>query len=87
MRPSLLAFALALIVSTPALAEDAKPAPRRMSAKEIIDAAPASAWRTLDPANTLYMELPAGRVVIELAPAFAPEHVANIRTMAKGGLL
>ncbi len=55
------------------------------SPKEIIDAAPASAWRTLDPANTLYMELPAGRVVIELAPGFAPEHVANIKTMARGG--
>ena len=26
--------------------------------------------------------LPAGRVVIELAPAFAPEHVANLRTLA-----
>ena len=85
MRRSLLAFALALIVATPALAEDAKPAPKRKTAKEIIDAAPASAWRTLDPANTLYMDLPAGRVVIELAPQFAPEHVANIRTMARGG--
>ena len=31
------------------------------------------------------MELPAGRVIIELAPGFAPEHVANIKTMAKGG--
>ena len=28
------------------------------------------------------MELATGRVIIELAPAFAPEHVANIRTLA-----
>ena len=55
------------------------------SAKDIIDAAPADAWRTPDPANTLYMELQGGRVVIELAPGFAPEHVANIKAMAKGG--
>ena len=32
--------------------------------------------------NTLYLELESGRVIIELAPQFAPEHVANIRTMA-----
>src|SRR3546814_18953980 len=30
------------------------------------------------------MTLPGGRVVIELAPAFAPEHVANIRALARG---
>ena len=36
-----------------------------------------------DPDNLLYMELAAGRVIIELAPAFAPEHVANIRTLAR----
>ena len=83
MRPASLALLLALVLAAPALAADAPP--MRKSAKEIIDAAPASAWRDLDPANTLYMELPAGRVVIELAPGFAPEHVANIRTMAKGG--
>ena len=83
MRPASLALLLALVLAAPALAADAPP--KRKSAKEIIDAAPASAWRDLDPANTLYMELPAGRVVIELAPGFAPEHVANIRTMAKGG--
>lgn len=84
MRPALLAVALSLAVVAPALAQDAAK-PKYRSAKEIIDAAPASAWRDLDPANTLYMELPAGRVVIELAPGFAPEHVANIKTMAKGG--
>ena len=83
MRPASLALLLALVLAAPALAADGPP--KRKSAKEIIDAAPASAWRDLDPANTLYMELPAGRVVIELAPGFAPEHVANIRTMARGG--
>ncbi len=40
-------------------------------------------WRPLDPANTLYMELPTGRVVIELAPAFAPNHVENIKLLAR----
>ena len=40
-----------------------------------------SPWRRLDPANTLYMELETGRVVIELAPQFAPNHVANIKAL------
>jgi peptidylprolyl isomerase len=40
-------------------------------------------WRALDPENTLYMDLPAGRVVIELAPAFAPQHVANVKALAR----
>ena len=84
MRPASLAIALSLAIAAPALAQDAA-TPKYRSAKEIIDAAPASAWRDLDPANTLYMDLPTGRVVIELAPGFAPEHVANIKTMAKGG--
>ncbi|WP_425493463.1 peptidylprolyl isomerase [Marilutibacter chinensis] len=57
--------------------------PRTM--QEIIDAAKPSDWRTPDPANTLYMELESGRVIIELAPAFAPEHVGNIRTFAREG--
>ena len=84
MRLALLVIALSLAVAAPAGAQDASKAKPR-SAKEIIDAAPASAWRTLDPANTLYMELDSGRVIIELAPGFAPEHVANIKAMAKGG--
>lgn len=85
MRPALLAAALALLLAPYAHAQDAATKPKSRSAKDIIDAAPASAWRTLDPANTLYMELQGGRVVIELAPGFAPEHVANIKAMAKGG--
>jgi peptidylprolyl isomerase len=85
MRTTLLCTALLALLSANLHAEDAKQPPKRKSAKEIIDAAPASAWRDLDPANTLYMELPTGRVIIELAPGFAPEHVANIKTMARGG--
>ncbi|MFX8086651.1 peptidylprolyl isomerase, partial [Acinetobacter baumannii] len=34
---------------------------------------------------TLLMDLTAGQVIIELAPRFAPAHVANIRALARGG--
>jgi peptidylprolyl isomerase len=52
---------------------------------ELLAQSPASDWRALDPQNTLYMELPQGRVVIELAAHFAPQSAANIRTLAKAG--
>lgn len=40
-------------------------------------------WRPLDPGRSLYLELPEGRVVIGLATEFAPEHVANVRTLVR----
>ena len=52
---------------------------------ELLAQSPASDWRALDPANTLYMELASGRVVIELAPHFAPASAQNIRVLAKAG--
>jgi len=51
--------------------------------QDVLTRSTASDWRPLDPQNTLYMELPAGRVVIELAPQFAPLHVANIKTLVR----
>src|SRR5438552_5849138 len=40
-------------------------------------------WRALEPENVLYAELASGRVVIELAPSFAPEHAANVKALAR----
>ena len=89
--PSILAAAL-LLAAAPALAagqdnsgaaaDEAAPAP---TVQQILDASPASDWRRPDPADTLYLELDAGRVVIELAPRFAPAHADNIRTLAREG--
>ena len=45
--------------------------------------APDDAWRTLDPENTLYIDLDYGRVVLELYPEIAPLHVAQIKTLAR----
>jgi cyclophilin family peptidyl-prolyl cis-trans isomerase len=35
--------------------------------------------------NTLYMDIPHGRVVIELRPDLAPKHVARIKELAREG--
>lgn len=50
---------------------------------DIVKQSKASDWRDLNPDNTMYMELEKGRVVMELAPQFAPNHVANIRALIK----
>jgi peptidylprolyl isomerase len=71
--------ALAACASAPAQSEPsgvaAGPA---LSVQEILDQSPAGDWRPLEPENTLYMDLPQGRVIIELAAHFAPNHAANI---------
>lgn len=50
---------------------------------ELLAASTPTDWRTPDPERTLYLELPAGRVVIELAPGFAPNHVANVQQLSR----
>jgi peptidylprolyl isomerase len=50
---------------------------------EVLAASKPGDWRALDPENTLYLELAGGRVVIELAPVFAPKHVANVKALAR----
>ena len=68
------------LIATPAFAGEAAAV---KSMDDMLAAAPASAWRRIEPENTLYLELPQGRVVIELAPTFAPNHVANIKALVR----
>lgn len=56
----------------------------RTMAEVLADAKP-SDWRPIDPANTLYMDIPAGRVIIELAAQFSPKHADNIRALVREG--
>lgn len=52
---------------------------------DILAAAQPSDFRAPDPENTLYLELASGRVVMELAPLFAPNHVANVKALVREG--
>jgi peptidylprolyl isomerase len=52
---------------------------------DVLAASKPQDWRALDPENTLYLELASGRVIIELAPDFAPRHVANVRALVREG--
>ena len=38
-----------------------------------------------DPENTLYMDLESGRVIIQMRPDLAPEHVARIKELVREG--
>tara|TARA_R110000787_G_scaffold137458_10_gene250470 strand:- start:2541 stop:3092 length:552 start_codon:yes stop_codon:yes gene_type:complete len=41
--------------------------------------------QSLDPENTLYLDLPTGRVVIQMRPDLAPQHVARIKELTRKG--
>ncbi|WP_308924546.1 peptidylprolyl isomerase [Janthinobacterium sp. J1-1] len=88
MRPNhltTLAIAAAIGAALPSLHAATIRAPAELPAKQtvadVIKASTPADWRALDPANTLYLEIAAGRIVIELAPEFAPKHVANIKAL------
>ena len=72
---------LALLACPPA---QGAPATAATTPAAVLAAAPASDWAEIDPNELLVIDLAGGaRVVIALADAFAPVHVANIRAMAK----
>jgi peptidylprolyl isomerase len=50
---------------------------------DLIAGAPAADWRVPKLDDTLYLELPHGRVVIELASRAVPQHAANIKALVR----
>jgi peptidylprolyl isomerase len=85
-------IAAVYLTSSPARAAAPIPAPGASAATrhplttaDVLAASTAADWRPLDLANTLYLQLATGRVIIELDPQFAPHHVANIEALAREG--
>ncbi|MDH5227152.1 MAG: peptidylprolyl isomerase, partial [Gammaproteobacteria bacterium] len=72
-----------LTTAASAAASDVAPAAPPRTMADVIAATTPADWRPIDPENTLYLQLPQGRVVIELAPAFAPQHAANLKTLVR----
>jgi peptidylprolyl isomerase len=67
------------------LAIGAAPAKPLPTPNDVVTSAPASAWKAIPSDDLMVMDLAnGGRVVVQLAPAFAPVHVANIRALARG---
>ncbi|ARS26987.1 peptidylprolyl isomerase [Sphingomonas sp. KC8] len=80
VRPALLSLAASAL----GVAAGAAPAQHPPTPSQIIAAAPDRDWVDVAPENLLILDLAGGgRVAIELAPVFAPVHVANIRTLVQ----
>ncbi len=79
---------VALLLASPAFAAS-KPAPAAAAAPAIPPepGAPAAAdWRTPDPDNLLVIDTNKGRIIVELVPEVAPNHVARVKELARAGL-
>ena len=48
-----------------------------------LPAEPEMKWRKVEAENTVFMELPSGRVIIELNPVFAPKTVAQFQRLVQ----
>ncbi|GAA3999744.1 peptidylprolyl isomerase [Sphingomonas humi] len=69
-----------------AAAQAAAAAAKPLTPSEIVAKAPAAAWREVAPDDLMVIDYQGGgRTIVELAPAFAPVHVANIRALAGSG--
>ena len=76
---------LALIALLPLIAAAPPPA-KPKTPNDVVAAAPRADWKEIAANDLLVLELAGARkVVIQLAPDFAPVHVANIRSLARGG--
>ena len=73
-----------LLASVAALLIGAAP-PKLLTPSDIVTQSPATAWKTIPADDLMVLDLAnGGRVVIQLAPAFAPVHVANIKALSRG---
>lgn len=71
MKSASLALVLLSLAAAPAVAQ--APAPT------------AADWRTPDPENVLVVDTNKGRIIVELEPRVAPNHVERYRTLARRG--
>jgi peptidylprolyl isomerase len=77
MKTSLLLAAAALLIG-------AAPAKKPLTPNDVVANARPSVWRTIAADDLLVMDLQnGGRIVVQLAPEFAPVHVANIKALAR----
>ncbi len=72
---------IALALFAPAVSAAAPPG----TLAEIEAAAPSDAWRRIAPDNLVVFDTPKGPVTMELAPDFAPAHVAAVKALVRAG--
>jgi peptidylprolyl isomerase len=76
---------LACMIAGAVTAVSAQQSTPPSSMAELVKSAPASEWREISPENLVYMDLPAGRVIIELNSTYAPVNAAAVRALVREG--
>ncbi|MEO6113731.1 MAG: peptidylprolyl isomerase [Sphingomicrobium sp.] len=72
-----------MLVAVSALLVAAAP-PKPPTPNDIVAESPIAAWKAINPDNILVIDMKSGgRVIIQLAPGFAPVHVANVKALAR----
>jgi peptidylprolyl isomerase len=84
-RTAWLGLVAGLLVAALARAEGPAPVPKPLTTMQVMAQTVDADWRQPRAEDLLIMQLEAGRIIIELAPIFAPEHVNNILTLVNGG--
>ena len=84
---SIIAAALQAATASPSPSPAPAPAPPAVrSPNDALAAATPADWADVDPADLLLFEFDGGRsVVVQLAPQFAPDHIANIKKIVRAG--
>jgi len=85
LRNLLIAAVVALLCGQTQGAGGAPKTDPKPTEADIIKKAQPGDWRVLNPEDTLVMDVSGKQVVIELASRFAPQHVENIRRLARNG--
>jgi len=80
---TVLAIAATLLTAGGVAAQEATPAPPPPPTAETTIAD--TDWRAVPPANLLVIDTTKGRILVELFPEVAPQHVERIRLLARAG--
>ncbi len=68
------------------LAAGTTPPSKLPTPNDVVAQAPASSWKDIPADDLMVIDLKnGGRVVVQLAPAYAPVHVSNIKALARTG--
>jgi peptidylprolyl isomerase len=79
MKNALCLVAVLPILSCPSLLHADEP----LTMSAVLESSKPADWRPLEQDRLLYLSLPGGQVVFELAPQFAPRHVENLRKLIR----
>ncbi|MGZ6037089.1 MAG: peptidylprolyl isomerase, partial [Phenylobacterium sp.] len=85
-RTFLLAASIAAVALTATAAPKPKAPPVAAPAAPAKPTGPGPAdWRTPDPNDVLVIDTNKGRIIVEMVPEVAPQHVAQVRALAHEG--